>query len=148
MESYEIEQKLKNFRPEPNWDRFKTLKPRSGVTRAPLVSITTTTVAFNQRIIKDKMIFDNVELMTTPNNEVLFLFKQKADANTYRVYNGKSQSHISSTKIAKRIAEMADLHIKLYHYKFKPTYYDSKQHRIVIDLKEPYSKSRIKNKQK
>lgn len=145
MESYEIEQKLKGFRPEPNWDKFKTLKPHAGVaTKGPLITITRTSIAFNSKISRDGMLFRNVELQTTPYGQVLFVFKKNPDDNTYRVYiSKKEQGRIASASITERVAELADLHTKLYRYKFKPTYYDPKQHRMVIDLKSPYSKSLI-----
>lgn len=146
MESYKAEQELKNFKPEPNWDLFKTMKPKRGrASDTALVSIGKSSVAFNKQIINDKVVFQNVEIRVAPPAKIMFLFKQKPDANTYRVTINRSGCRVASPFFATRLAEKGDLRIDLFHYKFKPYYYDPKQHRLVINLMDtPYSKVAIK----
>lgn len=147
MESYEIEQKLKDFQPEPNWDKFKPLRRSYGRNKQqpPLVSITKTSISFNKPIQKDNFISRNVEIETAPGPQILFIFKDHASENTYRVTLDKGGARISSAGFALRIAEMADLRTKLFHYKFRPTYYSPEERRLVINLADkPYSKVSVK----
>ena len=146
MDSYKAEQELKDFKPEPNWDMFKTLKPKRGRAAQPaLVSITKSAVSFSTQMIKDKTVFKNVEIRIAPPAKIMFLFKQKPDENTYRVTVAKRSARIASPSFATRLAEKGDLRTNLFHYKFKPYYYDPKQHRLVINLvNTPYSKIAIK----
>lgn len=67
MDSYKAEQELKNFKPEPNWDMFKTMKPKRGrASDTALVSIGKSSVAFNKQMINDNVVFQNVEIRVPP----------------------------------------------------------------------------------
>lgn len=147
MESYEIEQKLKDFKPEPNWNKFKVVKPNdTGRRKKPaLVSITKTTIGFGKPMYDDEMVLKNVEIRIADPAQVMFIFKKEPDAYTYRVSSLHHNGHLTSAALVKKIAEQADLHTMLFRYKYQPSYYDLKKHVVVVNLADkPYSKVSVK----
>ena len=147
--------------PEFDIDQFTKIKANhTGPGRKGTISLVTiapTGISFNNHlVIRKKVVEKWVDVFfdfDRGNALLMFMFRKENTGDSFKV--GLTENTIKkgqgarfgATSVIKTLAKTTDvINVQAYRYRFKPVLIDENNHRIVIDLSEPYSKIKIKRR--